>query len=329
MEAPAGLLDGQGYPEPRAFIESQWHDSASQEADNMRHQHLGLAIPVGPIKGGLHWFHIRNVVFHFQGAVFGGIRKTPMRIAGTPRRWMPSYLPDADSDDMGRRKVPIPLGQDGHLMTFVTPLLMDLRNTATGGFWFEADTQLRRPDGLSAQARLRWRMWVDNSADGMRREFRPASRPTKAGQWFYVWTNPDGTKGEQADDGRVVTAEGWVSPNPESEGGISDFGYLSIEARGVRLVNTDPERPVTVLAQGRSTRSLDVRIFRNPDLHRHPPFYGSVLRDFQFTGDGSFTASDLPTEAVGDRTVFRVLDSRGDAEIGSGATLLVVKMAGT
>lgn len=74
-------------------------------------------------------------------------------------------------------------------------------------------------------------------------------------------------------------------------------------------------------------KPLQFRAAWNPDLHQHPPVYGTVLVDGIFLdGKTTFRVSKPEGMVRGDRVMFRVADLTGTREHGASAALLVLKL---
>lgn len=290
-----GAKTGEGYPEKRVNISAQWHDSETQDIDNMRHMHIEAAVPE-IVHTPIMRLDAFARLFHFQGGTFEGIRSMTMRTGTTAQKWMPTYL---EGRRQGTREEFIPLGPDGHNVEFWTPIYLDLRTvTVPNWYTFEIDITVRRPDGRGAHARLIWKMFVDLSGNAV-----PTYHPTLRNS---------------------VHGEGWVTPAGNE---ATQFGYMTVTMWGVQRFVSDPALPITLVSTALVGRTVTLMLCKNPDLHQHPAHYGEVLfaQTFVSTGKESFTIH-APSLQIGDRLMARIVDA-SDPNIGSGATLAVVTLA--
>jgi hypothetical protein len=289
VEEKAAMKRGEGYPERRVYKSAQWHDSETQDVDNMRHIHVEVAVPE-KVNPGIHRFDIFSTLFHFQSGTFLGVRKVVRRTNTATQEWMPVYVAGREG---GRRETPISMGSDGHMIEFWTPLFLDLRTVTTpGDYTFEIDVQVRRPDGKTANARIIWKMSVGGTTEA---------------------------------DGRLLHGEGWVSP---AENESNQFGYLLVTSFGLKEFESDPIKPIKVKAGAKAGRTVRFMVCKNPDLHQHPANYGTILHDWTFVATQSNFEKTIPQPDVvaGDRIMLRVVDA-SDPDLGAGATLAVVKVS--
>ena len=152
---PDGWLTGEGYPEPRNFIEAQWHEASDGNLDKARHIHLGAAMP-RIVKGLVH-LDLRVQHFHFEGGMFESIRKVVVR---TPQHVSKVLPAPKKPKKMGLYQISI----TRHLQETYVPLLLDFRSVQEDGWYLmEVDASTRRPDGRTINVRLQTKVYVANN----------------------------------------------------------------------------------------------------------------------------------------------------------------------
>jgi hypothetical protein len=233
-----GWVTGDGYPEPRNFIEAQWHEAHDGNLDKARHIHLGAAMP--RIVKGMVRLDLRVQHFHFQGATFDSIRKVVVRTPQYVAKVMPA---PKNPEKMGLFQIPI----TEHLQQTYVPVDLDFRSVLEDG-WFlmEIDASTRRADGRTVNVRLQTKIYVANNG-----------------------TLPDTIVNHAA-------VETWLSTTALLR---NTFGYLRVEANGLRRFESDPLVEPAVKVKGRLDQEHSLLAAINPDLHQHPPSYGQVTVD--------------------------------------------------
>lgn len=304
------------YPEIRNFIEAQWHDSLTDahSLDDSRHLHIGCAFPY-ETRGVLR-LDCRVMAFHWEGGVFESVRDVKINSCPGCPRLLPS---PSSSKHPGIYNKPI----TQHLQQFYVPIYIDTTSApydgpttvqVTAGFRFIDDEGFTR----TANASLQVGLYLKNGNPCSR---IPCPTPSAYGTmsatgWINTTRNPDGTK---------VT---------------SPFGYLRIRAGNVRRFDSVETKPLSLYLTARPFRLNTVLIAQNPDLHTHPPDYGSVLLDqtplmtVAYKGDvatqGSTRVSlQQPFQVPGDRLMIRFADFTPDPHsqiTTAGASLLVVTL---
>ena len=283
---PSGWLTGEGYPEPRNFIEAQWHEASDGNLDRARHIHLGAAMP-RIVKGRVR-LDVRVQHFHFQGGTFDSIRKVVVRTPQYVTKVMPA---PKKPTKMGLFQIAI----TEHLQQTYVPVDLDFRSVLEDG-WFlmEIDASTRRPDGRMVNVRLQTKIYVANNG-----------------------TRPD----------RIVNhaaVETWLSTTAVFR---NTFGYLRVEANGLRRFTSDPVIEPTVKVKGRLDQEHTLLATVNPDLHRHPPAYGQVMID-QYVAAVTPKKAPLrlfaPALSPGDGLLLRF--GAFDPTEGAGASLLLVRV---
>jgi len=257
------------WPEPRVYRQSQWWESMAGDIDNATHFHLEAACPRN-VATGIVRFDVFCRFFHGNhGYIFTGIRKVVRRTNQPSQEWMPTYIPGRDP---GIRHVVV----TEHEELFWTPVYLDLRGTLPGSYTFEFDASAIRPDGQNVQTRLIFQMWVDE-----------AGSKTSA------------TSGSE-------TPEGWVSNNVVS---TARTGYVSGQAWGIREFPGDASSAMTFVVRATPGRMTRFVVCLNPNMHAHPPIYGTVLFDSTFVQPASPPKFQIPQPPGGGKVFWRVSDS--------------------
>lgn len=298
-QPPAGWEDCSGYPEPRNFIEAQWHDAASGDLREARHMHVGACFPL-EVKG-IFQIDLRIITFHWNDATFMGLRKTVIRGADGIAKIMASPI---------RADLPgeIRAGLSEHMHKFYLPVRYNtLTGTSDGRKLFEYDIDIQRADGVHHLTRLQVPMLVNN---GGGRPVRDASAGVIGAEGWANFFRPDGTEYSPASYLRAEMFN-WdpkfrvqTSP-PRFEDGHEQ--YFIVRGAGRNGV------PITLLAT------------MNPDLHLHPPAYGDVHLDEVPTSSNVQPFYVEPrSKKAGDRFMIRTADQVPGNPDGAFATLLVV-----
>ena len=304
---PAGWTTGEGYPEPRQFIEAQWHDAPDDNLEQARHFHLGAAVP--RVARGVFRLDLRVVTFHHFSGIFAGIRKALIRVPGGAARYLPAPVKPRAPGTYNT-----PLTQ--HMHEFYVPLYFDTRSAREDGtHLMEIDATMVRDDGRTQNVRLQVPIYLDNG-----------DTPVLDGKTGLPALNADGQpiKRTLVNRGGAPGAEGWISNTVEAS---APFGYLRTSLRNVRRFEDEaPALPLEVHSNALPGASVDQMVTINPDLHKHPPLQGTVIVDRNeiFVKKAITSVMNQPPMIAGDRLMARTAVT--GTEEGAGATLLVVTL---
>ena len=139
-----------------------------------------------------------------------------------------------------------------------------------------------------------------------------------------------------------MAVNGWINSakRPDGVNASSPFGYLRINAGNVRRFDTAASNPLSLYLTARPFHLNTVLIAQNPNLHTHPPNYGSVLfeqtplmavaykKDVATQGSTRISLPQ-PFQVAGDRLMIRFADFTPDPDGGvttAGASLLVMTL---
>jgi len=304
------------YPEPRNFIEGQWHQTTTDEMtfDYSKHWHMGAAFPY--MTSGVIRIDLRLLPFHRAGEVFENVRDVKLENCGG---YCPRLLPAPYKSTVpGLFKVPI---TDNHPAPFYVPIYIDSRNAPYDGpdtIKISSSVSFRDAEGLVRGANLSMVVEV-YLRNGKPCRVTPCPAP-----------KPNGGR---------ISLNGWINATTHLDGlpAPSPFGYLNIVAYDVRRFDTAPmDRPIDLRLPSRAGHLATLLATKNPDLHTHPPNYGNVMYDqaLSFTKvkwpqQDAAVLLQQPVQVPGDRLVFRHADYTPAVDSGitsAGATLIAVTL---
>ena len=278
---------GQGcYPEPRNFIEAQWHEAPNNNLDQARHIHLGAAFP--RVFKGIVRLDLRVVAFHMEGAQFEGIRKALIRVEGH-RRLLPEPWKKGKQGLFKTRVTK-------HLQEFYVPLYLDVTHAANSGtHLLEIDASFRSPDGHDSAIRLQVPIVIDNGKPSV---------PNKVG---------------------AIAVEGWVSDRDGSTPfgylrlaapRVRRFVSERVEPMDLYVSGLE-NRTLSALA------AVNPDLHKHPPAYGMVLLDQYVTMDFNARTIEKRVFQ--PALGVGDRLLFRVGDADPELPpSGAGAVLLVV-----
>lgn len=295
-QAPAGWEDCSGYPERRNFLEAQWHDAASGNLDEARHLHIGACIPEQV--SGIFQIDWRIVTFHWSDATFLGIRKNPIRTGDGIVKLMPApysaRLPGS---------VRVPLTE--HMHKLWLPVRYDTRKMLTDGAkLMECDVDIQRKDGVHHLVRIQIPLTFVNG------EGRSV---VNSGAGYYA-------------------VESWMTKVVDGVE-VSPFGYLRGELFNFLSGTTYKPRRFESQSEtayywraksNKAARTITAMAVVDPDLHQHPPFYGTVVLPDTKAPAASTIFSVFPTLHAGNRLMFRSADQTPGLPDGAGASLFIL-----
>lgn len=302
--APAGWLTGEGFKEPRAFVEANWWDTGHQagkehegDLDHARHLHIGAAVP--RVVSGIFDIFARIRTFHWNEAKLAGITGMSFEMPGS-RQMMPCPISQTNDDPVCIIRLPL----TEHIHDICVPIRIDTTNCLTDGWClFVVGVDIQRNDGVHHLVNFKVPVYVQNGNP----------RKDSGGTGF-------------------VQSTGWMTeyvtdPVTGAEKELNTFGYLSTNCltsevngiKGPKRFLPDPHTEyVFRCSTGTGRFPLDMLVTKNPNFHLHPvapredPNYmGQVLVDeLSVIGSKVNVRVPNPELAVGDRIVCRVSDRK-------------------
>lgn len=273
---------GTGYPEPRNFLEAQWHSCQEFNLDSCRHLHVGLSTPREI--SGWTYFDIRLIPFHYAGTTISSISATWR--GGNRIILLPATV---KSSVPGLLSIPI---TDDHPAPIIVPMCIDTRmDVNDGARALEIDVKLHRPNEAPVNIRL------------------------LAGTIFVR-----NGKATVTNVGGAFGAEGWTS-STDTGGSTTGYMHVDIRNlrrfdTEPELINGN------MLCQGlNSTRIIEALVTVDPNLHTHPPSYGQIvvpMTRVQWSGTPPSIKwkpilFNQPTLNFGQRLMARISDTGKDA----------------
>lgn len=282
------------HPEVRVYTSFQWHWNKAKLHDldeiNTAHMHGECCIPTpGQRVGGLLKLDFKPLFFHMQGFIF---RELQLK-----------------SFDAGARVVSVDKYYNGKVIDqhiqddMYVPCVIDMSGaTTTRGPSFRADVLAYRETAEGREDHtLIIEVYDRNWFSTGRKMFKPTGGETFTALPYlgvrmlhYDTRNPNDTNAV------------WKTPFAANDADSGEWQCI-------------PDGPLP----------LTFRAAWNPNLHAHPPSYGTILKEGVFDGTeaNKFMRVTKPDGMLsGDRALFRVADLTGVKEHGASAALIVVKL---
>lgn len=312
-KAPAGWISCEGYPQRRAHVGAQWHDSPNGDLDGSpHHQHVETCLPSPqePIAGVVQ-FDVRVIAFHYDKRPGFAFKFLKASLKGAPSgcEMLPAPATEAEP---GQFRTPL----TAHLEVFYVPVRFDTRCVDTDGLkeLYLSAGFLRLADGETHQITLSVPVRVENGGGRVRRDEYEGFR---AIGWGTKWVTDPVRCARVADAFCEINTWGYLNA-------ILWHWWPGDPTWTVRLFADDPTPAWSFSASGQFPLRLEA--FVNPDLHAHPPQYGVAAMSPTTVTTTSVDAWVQPLLRAGDRIVFRAADDTPGNPHGSAATLLTIKL---
>lgn len=319
---PAGWMTiDEAHPEDppgtrRMVVEGQWHDSAAGNLDESRHEHLGVCVPER-IGSGIYRFDARVKTFHWNGHNSTMVGMYDTQFDGLSRT---HFLQRNPGEKPNSSLINTLIAE--HEQNFYFPVLVDTRPLTTSGWKaFVLRTDIfRNSDHVHHLLTLTVPVYVDNGLP-----VKHSGATAQAVGWMTEMVDVFGADGAQ-----LLTTDGQPVKYEVNTRGYLEAHFLGWDPANANAGVTGPRRfvddPVAAWYLRSSTGTgmwpLTALACVNPNLHAHPPVYGSVLFDgHSFTSSSQTKRVDASSMTAGDRLMVRVSDSKPPIKFGSPVTL--------